>query len=272
MNNDRRRILGPSDAKMPPNGLLKPENADMEGIELTKANEDIKKMFLKTGFISNANGSSYLEVDNTIIQVSVFGPRPIKGSFIDQASFSVDCRFLPHIVQPHDETFNDTETNGNKNGRTGLTSVEQRISSYIETALLPSILLQKYPKSTIDVHICIFENNLSFLNLTNWIINASSLALVDSGIELKDIVTSGQVSVNTNTNEIIVDPSNESRYPDNLDCLVSFMNLKNDEIVGLWIEGSEDLNEELLNKVVDKCNEMSRKIRSNINSYLVSTI
>lgn len=270
MNNDRRRILGPNDARIPLVGSLKPSSGDME-VELTKGPDDIKKMFLKTGFISNANGSSYLEVEDTIIQVSVFGPRPIKGSFIDQASFSVDCKFLPHIPQLNEQLFNESDTTTNRNGRTGLTSTEQRVSSYIETALLPSILLSKYPKSTIDIHITIIENKLPLLNLINWIINGSSLALVDSGIELRDVVTSGHVRLDKTTKEISVDPSEPALASDSIDCLTSFMNLKNDEIVGLWVEGCDDFNEPVLEQVIDKCNEMSRKIRGNINSYLVST-
>lgn len=276
---DRRRVLGPSNAKLP---KALPSIIQKETKPPTKNDDEIKKMFIKTGFINNANGSAYLEVENTIIEVSVFGPRPIRGSFVDQASFSVDCNFLPHLVQPNEEVFNEnSNSNFNKNGKTGLTVIEQKIASYVENSLLPSILLTKYPKSTIDLHVSIIDNkscnssNSSLLNLINWIINCSSLALVDSGIEIMDIVTSGQIRYNLKNEAIIMDPL----YDDltvkddegSIDCLVSFMILKNDEIVGLWIEGEQsDISELLVEKLVDSCNGMAREIRSNINSYLIN--
>lgn len=255
MNIDRRRIIAPEGITP-----IYPKTSSQQ----SKDDNDIKKMFIKTGLINNANGSSYMEIDNNIIEVSVFGPRPIRGSFIDQALVSVECKFLPHVSQPNEGIFN--ENDGKKHG---LTNIEQKISSYVETAILPSILLKKYPKSTIDLHITIIENNTSLLNLIGWIINCSSIALVDAGIEIKDIITSGQVNLKTvdGNESVIVDPNDNDN---SLEVLVSYMNLKNDEIVGLWIEGSNDLDNEVLNGLITKCNEMSRKIRSNINAYLLS--
>ncbi|CAK7896475.1 exosome complex component Mtr3p [[Candida] anglica] len=276
---DRRRLLGPLNAKLPVSAV------GSEDVKIsTKANDEIRKMFLKTGLVGNANGSAYLEVDDTIIEVSVFGPRPIKGSFIDRASFSVECKFLPYIPQPNEVTFNGSSTTFNNNGKPGLSNIEQKISSYLETSLLASILLEKYPKSTIDVFVTIIstnstsQSNTSLLHLCNWIVNCSSLALVDSGIELKDIVTSGQVRLNCKTNELILDPeyddnTSAAHDDDSLDCVVSFMNMRNDDIVGFWIEGNQnELDEDVTMKLIEGCNTMSKAVRSNINSYLVNLL
>lgn len=271
---DRRRLLGPSNAKsakIPETKISAPSK---------RSEDEIRKMFLKTGLVGNANGSAYLEVDDTIIEVSVFGPRPIKGSFIDRASFSVECKFLPHIPQPNEETFKN-QSGTASNVRTGLTTVEQKLSSYIETAFLHSIILEKYPKSTIDVFVTIISadttpnSNKSLLNLCNWVSNCTSLALVDSGIEVKDMVTSGQVSLNKSTNKIIMDPDYSNNYSedDSVDCVCSYMNMLNDVVVGFWIDGNQDdLDEETMQKLFENCNRMSKKIRSNFNSYLRSTI
>lgn len=270
---DRRRLLGPSNTIIPSVGIS--SNADSIEVEKndTRSKDQIRKFFLKTSTIENANGSAYLEVGNTIIQASIFGPRPIHGSFVNRASLSVECKFLPYISQPGDSIFNTQDTfNNNSNGfgKTELTNVEQKISSYIETCLLPSIILEKYPKSTIDIFINIISidetanSNSLLLNLINWIVNCSSLALVDAGIELKDIVTSGQVRLIDG--EIIMDPISSDL---GVDALISFMNLRNDEIVGIWLEGGDDLNDEAIETIIKGCNAMSKKIRSNINSYLL---
>lgn len=275
---DRRRLLGPANAKVPRLGLASGESDSDIPIVAARAAKDIRKFFIKTGLINNANGSSYLEVDDTIIEVAVFGPRPIRGSFVDRASFSVECKFLPYIEQPYNQIFNSNEgeNNKNNNGRSGLTNIEQKISTYVETALLSSIILEKYPKSTIDVFINIISFNSSknsLLNLINWVINSSSVALVDAGIEVKDMVTSGQVNLNENTKEVIYDPEISDSQSEVTECIASFMNMKNNEIVAIWIEGQQsEVNEEKLTKLIGGCNEMSKQIRLNINSYLLDSV
>lgn len=267
--NDRRRLLGPSNTIIPNiNTATLPEFSDSEKVE-NRLN-DIRNFFLKTGTIENANGSAYLEVGSTIIQASIFGPRPIHGSFVNRAALSVECKFLPYISQPGDITYNTQDTfNNNSNGfgRTELTNIEQKISSYLETALLPSIILEKYPKSTIDISINIFsiDNSSSILNLINWVVNCSSLALVDASIEVKDIVTSGQVKLTSNN--LLIDPT--SSEP-GIDGLISFMNLRNDEIVGIWLDGDDNLDETSIEKIINGCKQMSKRVRANINSFLLS--
>lgn len=258
---DRRRLLGPSNAKFPT------VQQSVIQSSLSRSADDIRKFYIQSGLITNANGSAYLEVDDTIIEVAVFGPRPIRGSFIDRASFSVETKFLPYINQPKNSVFNGTSSS-NHNGRSGLTNIEQRISTYVETALLSSILLEKYPKSTIDVFINIIsfnDNENTLLNLVNWVVNCSSIALVDSGIEIKDIVTSGQVAL-TDSGDIVLDSGTGHA----VEAVVSFMNQKNNEIVGLWIEGDDTgLEEAMVSKLIAGGDEMSKKVKSSISAYLL---
>ena len=162
--------------------------------------------------------------------------------------------------------FNDTTTSGgggisssNRGYRTGMNNIEHKLSSYLETCVLSSLILEKYPKSTIDIQISIISIDKEIggghllLWLLQWITCCCSLALVDSGIEMKDIISSGQVRL-TKLGEIIIGGnSDKTLTEDGIDGLVSFMNLKNDEIVGIWFEGEgegDDNNNEdsLLNE------------------------
>lgn len=266
MNTDRKRILGPSDARVPIMGLSSaPATAPVKKIRP----DSVRNFFVKTGLTKNANGLAFLEVDDTVLEVSVFGPRPIKGLFIDRASFSVECKFLPYITQPNEVIFNN---GGQQNGRTGLTNIEHRISTYVETAFLPALLLEKYPKSTIDVFINVVSFNSTkstLLNLISWVVNCTSLALVDSGIELRDMVTSGQVKLGET---LVMDPeiSTEEDTTAGVECVASFMSMKNNELVAFWIEGNDDdeVSEEKLATLIEGCGNMSEKIRRNINGYL----
>lgn len=291
---DRRRLLGPSGMIIP--NIPKQQQKSIITTTTNTSTSTIPSFFLKHSIIDNANGSAYLEINNTIIEVSIFGPRPIRGSFIDRASVSVDCKFLPHIIQPMASIFNDTTTSGggggggisssNRGYRTGMNNIEHKLSSYLETCVLSSLILEKYPKSTIDIQISIISIDKEIggghllLWLLQWITCCCSLALVDSGIEMKDIISSGQVRL-TKLGEIIIGGnSDKTLTEDGIDGLVSFMNLKNDEIVGIWFEGEGDdnnnenslLNESNMEKLIIECNKMSKIIRANLNSYLINSM
>lgn len=252
----------------------------------------IPSFFLKHAIITNANGSAYLEINNTIIEVSVFGPRPIRGSFIDKATLSIETKFLSHIslLSPQSNIFNDEN---NKNNKIGMTNIEHKLSNYLESCFLPCLILEKYPKSTIDIQVSIISidkemmnnndstnnGNFGLLWLCQWMVCCCSLALIDSGIEMRDIVSSGQVRY-TKSGEILINPNNynnNNEEEEGIDALVSFMNLKNDEIVGIWLEGNDNdskipLDESQLEKIIDECNKMSKLIRANINSYLINSV
>lgn len=266
---DRRRILGPSDAKIP--RLGKSSGATTEKKQLN-AKDGVRSFFIKTGLTNNANGLAYLEVGDTVIEVSVFGPRPIKGSFIDRASFSVECKFLPYITQPNEVLYNGGVTQGM--GRAGLTPIEQKISSHIETAFLPAILLEKYPKSTIDVFVNVLSfnsNTSSLLNLITWAVNCTLLAMVDSGIELRDLVTSGYVTVVDGKAKLDSQISEDSSPADGVECSASFLTMKNKEMVAFWVDGTDatEITEELLVTLTSGCEQMSLLVRENINGYLL---
>ena len=291
---DRRRLLGPSGMIIP--NIPKQQQKSIITTTTTTSTSTIPSFFLKHSIIDNANGSAYLEINNTIIEVSIFGPRPIRGSFIDRASVSVDCKFLPHIIQPMGSIFNDTTTSGvgggggisssNRGYRTGMNNIEHKLSSYLETCVLSSLILEKYPKSTIDIQVSIISIDKEvggghlLLWLLQWITCCCSLALVDSGIEMKDIISSGQVRLTKLGKIIIGGNSDKTLTEDGIDGLVSFMNLKNDEIVGIWFEGEGDdnnnedslLNESNMEKLIIECNKMSKIIRANLNSYLINSM
>lgn len=165
-----------------------------------------------------------------------------------------------------------------------MTNVEQRISNYIETCILSCLILEKYPKSTIDVNISVIsvdevdvmlKGNQGLLWLIGWIGCCVSVAFVDSGIEMRDLITSGQVKLRGDDKVVIGgadDEENNDENVESIDALVSFMNLKNDEIVGVWFESNFDgVSVEQSTKAIEECKKMSRTIRANLNSYLLNS-
>lgn len=277
---DRKRLLGPADSRIPETGVrsetFKKENINIE----KKPDDEVRKIFLKRGLEKDSNGSAYLEAGDHIIQVSVFGPKPIRGIFSERGSLSVECKFLPYIAQPGEMKYNGKMPRSNYNARTSLTMVEHKLSNYLETTLLPSIILERYPKSSIEIFVTVLSTSSddgtgkSILNLANWIVVCASLALVDSQIELKDIVSSGHARLNHSNGKIILDPLFDSHDDDRFtECLVSSMNLRNDEIIGFWIDGEwKGLEEENIDNLVEEALKVSKLVRSNINSYLMQTL
>ena len=171
-----------------------------------------------------------------------------------------------------------------------MTPIEHKYSSYLETCLLPSILLLKYPKSTIDLQVSIITtdarcNGLSgMLWLMQWIVVVSSLAIIDAGIEIRDVVTRGVVKLTSRGQVLIGQDLGDKKEKeggggesddDGVYALVSFMNMKNDEIVGCWFEGGvndEGVTELQMEKLIDECCKMSKLIRANFNSYLLKSL
>lgn len=270
MNADRRRIIGPTDTKIPQIGISSGQVQPEKSVKPETAN-GIRKFFIKSGLTKNANGLAYLEVGNTILEVAVYGPRPIRGLFIDRASFSVECKFLPYLTQPNEVIFNDTDK---RNGRTSLTHIEQRISTYVETAFLPLICVEKYPKSTIDVFVNIIAFNPAtetLLNLISWVVNCASLAMVDSGIEVKDLVTAGHAKLTDDTLEVDLLLHTEKDVNKGTECVASYMEMQQNELVAFWIEsnGSEEIQPEKLEKLIEGCSTMSTEVRKNLNGFLL---
>lgn len=257
---DRRRILGPADAVRP---AMAPRQASGE------RSSGVRSFFVKTGLSKNANGLAYLEVGDTIVEVSVFGPRPIRGLFTDRASLSVEAKFLAYVAQPDEIVYNGTSAAANPGGRPGLTNVEQKISTYVETALLPLILVEKYPKSTIDVFVNVISfnaHNSTLANLIAWVVNCTSLAMVDSGIEVRDLVTSGHVAL---ANGAVETDAECLGSASSTECVASFLAMQNNDVVALWVLGTGGAVALLVTGLIDGCLEMSTTVRNNINAYLL---
>ncbi|KAH3674754.1 hypothetical protein WICPIJ_009486 [Wickerhamomyces pijperi] len=171
---DRRRILPPSNAK--PLVFSQVQTNDKTKDQSSKTNTDIStqvsQTFLKTGLITSANGSSFLECQGNIINVSIYGPRPTRGSFVEKTTID---------VQIDDNTKELT------------TLMNKKLAGFVENVFSGVVCLEKYPKSGISIFINLLgindlkNNGLMILSL---ICQAVTLALIDSGIEVIDIVSS----------------------------------------------------------------------------------
>ncbi|CAK9436321.1 uncharacterized protein LODBEIA_P08790 [Lodderomyces beijingensis] len=278
---DRRRITGPVN-RIIPTIPTPPTKISPSPPKSSSSSSSPPQFYLKTNLIQNSNGSAYIEIEGTIIQVSIFGPRPIRGSFTERASLSVETKFLPHINQPCSINFNNSEASSSSSN---MTQIEHRLSSYLENCMLPSILLEKYPKSTIDIQVSVIamdprrvHGQSGLLWLMSWIVVCASMAVVDTGIEVRDIVSSGCVKLVQSSGKVVVGgdvdrEEDEESESAGTTALVSFMNMNNNEIVGVWMESdsSQEMSESEMALLIDECCRMSTLVRANLNSYLINS-
>lgn len=146
---------------------------DTDRSEKRSANQ-LRSMYLKTGIVSQAPGSSYLELENSKVICSVFGPKQSTSDFYSPKGKLV-CEFKL-------ATFSQK---GKK--RSWLPERDtQELELIIVNALEPSIQLDKFPKSIIEINILVLEADGGIVGAA---ITAASLALVDSGILAYDMVS-----------------------------------------------------------------------------------
>jgi len=155
--------------------------------------DEMRKIKIEAGVLHRAEGSCYLEWGGNKIIAAVYGPREavprhiqnplraIVSARYNMAAFSVDDRKRP-----------------------GPDRRSTEISKVISEALEHVILLEKFPRATIDVNIEILdaEAGTRCAGLT-----AAAVALVDAGIPMKDIpvaCASGKID-----NQIVLDLGKE---------------------------------------------------------------
>ncbi len=141
-----------------------------------RKNDDLRPIKIESGVLHRAEGSCYLEWGGNKVLAAVYGPREavprhtqnplraIVNARYNMAAFSVDDRKRP-----------------------GPDRRSREISKVISEAFENIILLEKYPRASIDVNIEILdaEAGTRCAGLT-----AAAVALVDAGIPMKDIPVS----------------------------------------------------------------------------------
>jgi len=140
--------------------------------------EEMRPMFIKTKVVTRAKGSAYLEVGDTKVICSVFGPREVskREDFSMTGAVCVEFKFA---------TFSEKCRRGHQQD-----NQEKDLSLLLQEALQPAIISHTFPKCQVDISITVLENGGSALSSA---ITAASIALVDAGIEMYDVVIGASV-------------------------------------------------------------------------------
>ncbi|MDP1553646.1 MAG: exosome complex exonuclease Rrp41 [Methanobacteriaceae archaeon] len=197
-----------------------------------RAFDELRPLTIEAGVLERADGSAYLEFGGNKVLVAVYGP---KESFIrrfqrpDRAYIRCRYNMAPFSVDDRKRPGPDRR------------SVE--ISKITAEALQPAILLEKYPRSVIEIFIEVLEaeGGTRCAGIT-----AASVALADAGIPMRDMVVacaSGKVN-----DEVVLDLSEVEDKDGQADVPVAIMP-RSGKITLLQSDGS--LTPEEFEKAVD---------------------
>ncbi|EGG23686.1 hypothetical protein DFA_05820 [Cavenderia fasciculata] len=139
-----------------------------------RSEEQFRQIFMKTGVVSQASGSAYIEIENTKVICSVHGPRASpKTELFESAKFSCELKFAS-FARPG-ERIDYMES-----------AKEKDLSINLRQSIIGAIRLEKYPKTVIDVYVMVLNDDGGVLVAA---ITAASMALADAGVEMYDMVS-----------------------------------------------------------------------------------
>jgi ribonuclease PH len=199
---------------------------------------DDSKLLIELG-TANCNSGSCVYITNSSRIISIVdGPKMIH---INNTDNSQNCYLYcdVQIAQADHDNFVERQRTNN----------EKRMAVQIREALSSSIRLDLYPKASITIYILIFQSSNSPLSDA---INCSSLALLDAGIEVRDIVLSSHCVFSEHNSTVNITLANMSRL---------------NESTLVIVEGGFD--ESSLQKGVLQCEENCRLLRTRIDEYMI---
>ena len=203
-----------------------------------RAFNSLRTIKMEVGVLNNADGSAYIECGNNKILVGVYGPKELyskKHAKPDGAVLRCKYNMAPFSVTERKIPGPDRRST--------------EISKLISEAITPSIFLEKYPRSSIDISIEVLEAEGGTRCLG---IVGASLALADAEIPMKDLISA--CAVGKVDNHIVVDLSEEEDQTGQADMPVAIMPRTGD-ITFLQMDGNLSVPEfeEALQLAFDGC-------------------
>ncbi len=153
---------------------------------------EVRRIRAALGALSRADGSAYFEQGNTRVLAAVYGPRdPGPQASSSGDSIDVRCEFSTALFATA------SRRSGWKGDRRSVAMAR------VVANVFSGVILSRYTKSRIDVYIQVLQDDGGTLAAA---INAGTLALVNAGVPMSDLVVA--CSVGYVDNEHVVDVCN----------------------------------------------------------------
>jgi exosome complex component RRP41 len=148
---------------------------DKKGLRLDgRKPDELRPIKVEVGVLSNTDGSAYIEQGKNKILAAVFGPKEMHPKHLSLPDrMALRCRY-------HMAPFSVQERKSPAPSRR-----EIELSKVIRESLEPSIFLEYYPRTGIDVFVEVLQADGGTRCAS---ITAASLALADAGIPMRDLI------------------------------------------------------------------------------------
>ncbi|XP_029207157.1 exosome complex component MTR3-like isoform X1 [Acropora muricata] len=255
---ENRRIVGPEisqpvalrQRKRHPKPLMNGDSLRQDG---RKVNE-LRSVFIRSGVVSSARGSSYIEMQRTKVTCAVYGPRESskQQEFSQKGKLTCEFKFAPFSCPQRRHYIQDSE--------------EKEFSSFIVQALEPALCLDKFPKAQVDIFITVIENDGNALSAG---VLCASVALGEAGVEMYDLVSSCSLVQKGVTS--IMDPTFEESASSEVDGKITVAFLPTMNVISGVLQDGE-LNHDQAIKAVKCCMEGSVRVCPVLQECLVQTV
>jgi exosome complex component RRP41 len=217
-------------------------NSSNDSREDGRSFDELRSLKIESSVLERADGSAYLELGGNKILAAVYGPRE---------------SFIKHLLKPNTGVircrYNMAPFSVDNRKRPGPDRRSIEISKVIAESLRPSLLLENFPNSMIDISIEVIEaeGGTRCAGIT-----AAAVALADAGIPMKDIVVgcaAGKVN-----DKIVLDLSEKEDKEGQADVPIAIMPRTN-EITLLQTDGilTEDEFQKAIDLAIGGCHEIS---------------
>jgi exosome complex component RRP41 len=148
---------------------------DKKGLRLDgRKPDELRPIKIEVGALSNADGSAYIEQGKNKILAAVYGPKEVHPKHLALPDRMVlRCRY-------HMAPFSVQERKSPAPSRR-----ELELSKVIRECLEPSIFLEYYPRTVIDIFVEVLQADGGTRCAS---ITAASVALADAGLPMRDLV------------------------------------------------------------------------------------
>jgi len=255
---DSRRIAGPEETQPVVSGIEKCfENplTNSEGLRKDgRKVDELRPIFLRSGVVSQARGSAYIEMQKTKVTCAVYGPRESQRQheFSEKGKISCEFKFAPFSCWQIRQHIQDSE--------------EKEFSSFVVQALKPAVCLEKFPKAQVDIYITVLENDGNALPAG---ILCASLAIGEAGIEMYDLVSSCSLVQKGNTS--LMDPTFQEGLSSEADGKVTVAFLPTMNVVSGLLQDGELTHEQSV-KALKCCMEGCARTYPVLQDALVHTV
>jgi exosome complex component RRP41 len=250
--------------------LLSPEGLRLDG----RKPSELRRIQASIGQAGKAEGSAYLEVGNTKIHCSVFGPREATGNSLGSQHRKQESSSILN-VELNLATFGQAGASGNRARRNPKYSRKNmELCAFVRSAFESVILSSSFSRSSaghnntqIDVFVQVLQSDGSLLSC---IVNAVGLALVDAGVPMQDWVSAASVSAACSDAQVLISDPNWAEECTKISTLTVAVAQRSGEIVACSSKGKFHI--ERLPEVVRVAVESSAKVHKILDAFLLQKV